>query len=79
MTRTLILDDATIDAIADSVIDRMRATDPDKLGPVLTVAEAMRLTKCKSLSAFYRWTKRKKVRPLEQGRYSTRRVLSALG
>lgn len=41
---------------------------------VLSPREAMKITGHKSLPAFYRWCKRRHIRPLDRARYSRRRL-----
>jgi hypothetical protein len=44
----------------------------------LTLDQAMRLANFRSRSAFYRWCRRRRVRPIAHGRYSARRIREAL-
>ena len=71
----LLLDGPTIDAIADRVAAKMLARSRSIMAP----RAAMEYAGFRSLAAFYAWAKRKRVRPLERGRYSARRLDVAMG
>lgn len=73
---TLLLDQPTIDAIADRVAEKLIAAQPK---PVMSPRAAMAYAGLKSLAAFYRWCESNHVRPLDRGRYSRRRLDVALG
>jgi hypothetical protein len=59
-------------------LQAMRAAQASAARPVLSVAEAMELVGADSLSAFYRWTKKRNVKPSASGRYARRALLAGL-
>ena len=66
---------AIAEIVAAKVLENLQA--PPK--SIVPVPEAMALTGHKSPSAFYRWTKARRVKPIQRGRYSVRRLQVALG
>jgi hypothetical protein len=70
------LNEATLEAIAERVAEKLalRAHPPAEV----TVEQACCITNHATPSTFYRWCKRKHVRPLSRGRYSRRRLEAAL-
>lgn len=72
----MTLDPQDIEAIAAAVAARLAV--PVVMPPELTVAQAMQLTNHRSARAFHYWCKRRRVRPIARGRYSRRRLESAL-
>lgn len=71
-TPPLLLDAATIDAIARRVVELQReaAKIVTPTADVLTLSEAMLYVKRGSKRAFYRWCQRWGVEPRVHGRYS---------
>lgn len=72
----LLLNEATLDALADRVAAKVLAAQPKA---VMSTDDAREYTGHNSLAAFYRWAQRNRVRPMERGRYSRRRLDVALG
>lgn len=59
-------------------LQALRAAQASAARPVLGVAEARELVGADSLSAFYRWTAKWRVKPSSAGRYARRALLAGL-
>lgn len=75
---TITLSPDTIDAIARRVVE-MQAESSIPSHPELTTLEAIRLTGRRSDSAFYRWAKARRVKPISPGYWRRAAILRALG
>lgn len=64
----------SIEALAAAIVHKQEFAS----APIVTVSEAVELTRTKSVRAFYRWAKRMKVSAHLPGRYSREKLLNAL-
>lgn len=60
----------------EAIVERLEAQRC--LSPVVSLEDAMVLTRCRSQSAFYRWASAHRIKPCGAGRYSREKIMKAL-